>query len=79
MDLAAVDLRLCVDAVVGDKVTLWGEGLPVEELAAFTDRISYDLLTGVQNRVRFEWKEEYAAVTSEEYTKKTLPISATSR
>ncbi|MFA4995427.1 MAG: alanine racemase [Bdellovibrionales bacterium] len=56
MDMAAVDLRPSPKAAVGDKVTLWGEGLPVEDLAGFTDRISYDLLTGLQNRVRFEWR-----------------------
>ena len=58
MDMAAVDLRPCPNAAVGDKVTIWGEGLPIEELAAASDRVSYDLLTGIQNRVRFEWKEE---------------------
>ncbi|MFA5041416.1 MAG: alanine racemase [Bdellovibrionales bacterium] len=56
MDMAAVDLRYCPGAAVGDKVTLWGEGLPVEELAEYSDRVAYDLLTGIQNRVRFEWK-----------------------
>jgi alanine racemase len=56
MDMAAVDLRPYAKAAVGDKVTLWGDGLPIEDLAAFTDRVSYDLLTGIQNRVRFEWK-----------------------
>jgi len=55
MDMAAVDLRPCSRAAVGDKVTLWGEGLPVDEVAAFSDRLSYDLLASVQNRVRFEW------------------------
>lgn len=56
MDMAAVDLRYCADADVGEKVTLWGEGLPVEDLATYSGRLSYDLLTGIQNRVRFEWK-----------------------
>jgi alanine racemase len=65
MDMAAVDLRPCADAVVGDKVTLWGEDLPIEELSAFSDRVSYDLLTGIQNRVRFVWK---AAEAEEEET-----------
>jgi alanine racemase len=62
MDMAAVDLRPCANAVVGDKATLWGEDLPVEELAAYCDRLSYDLLTGVQNRVRFEWRALGGAV-----------------
>ncbi|MDD4616516.1 MAG: alanine racemase [Alphaproteobacteria bacterium] len=57
MDMAAIDLRACADASVGDHVTLWGDGLPVENLADYCDRISYDLLTGVQNRVRFVWDD----------------------
>ncbi len=58
MDMAAIDLRSCPNIAVGDKVTLWGDGLPVENLADASDRVSYDLLTGVQNRVKFVWKAE---------------------
>lgn len=78
MDMAAIDLRPCAQAVAGDEVTLWGEGLPVEELAAFSDRISYDLLTGVQNRVRFQWKDDGVS-GSEAPPKKILSISGASR
>ncbi|MDR3425276.1 MAG: alanine racemase [Alphaproteobacteria bacterium] len=56
MDMTAVDLRLCAQAAVGDKVTLWGKGLPIEKLTDFCDHIAYDLLTGVQNRVKFVWE-----------------------
>jgi len=56
MDMAAIDLRSCREASIGAKVTLWGEGMPVETIATMTDNIGYDLVTGVQNRVRFEWK-----------------------
>lgn len=55
MDMAAVDLRPCPDADLEDHVTLWGEGLSVEEVSVMTDNINYDLLTGVQNRVKFNW------------------------
>lgn len=55
MDMMAVDLRDCPGAKVGDPVILWGTNLPIEEVAAFTDNVSYDLLTGVQNRVKFHW------------------------
>ena len=55
MDMIAVDLRTCPEAKVGDPVILWGNDLPIEEVAAFTDNVSYDLLTGVQNRVKFHW------------------------
>lgn len=55
MDMLAVDLSPCPDAKVGDPVILWGHGLPIEDVAQFTDNVSYDLLTGVQNRVKFHW------------------------
>jgi alanine racemase len=56
MDMITVDLRACPTAKVGDPVILWGEGLPVETVAQHTQQVSYDLLTGVQNRVKFNWQ-----------------------
>jgi len=64
MDMAAIDLRACASAAIGDKVTLWGDGLPVEELEAHSGRSAYDLLSNIQNRVRFEWKEATEPVAS---------------
>jgi alanine racemase len=55
MDMAAIDLRNCPGAKVGDPVILWGEGLPLEEVAKHTDNISYDIICGVQQRVKFHW------------------------
>lgn len=55
MDMAMVDLRNCPAARIGDPVILWGEGLPLEEMAPFTGLITYDMLTGVQSRVKFHW------------------------
>ncbi len=50
MDTLAVDLR-GVNAQVNDAVVLWGEGLPVDEIAAAAGTIAYELLTGVTARV----------------------------
>lgn len=55
MDMTMIDLRACKDAKVGDPVTLWGEGLPVEKVAAYTQHSPYDILCGVQMRVKFNW------------------------
>ncbi len=55
MDMATIDLRACPNAKVGDAVTLWGEGLPVEEVASHTAHSPYDVLCGVQSRVKFHW------------------------
>jgi alanine racemase len=53
MDMLALDLRLAPDAQVGDPVELWGENLPVEEIARHAGTIPYELLCSVRSRVRF--------------------------
>jgi alanine racemase len=53
MDLITLDLRAAPQAQVGDRVTLWGEGLPVESIAAQAGTISYDLTCGMTRRVLF--------------------------
>ncbi|TVQ87731.1 MAG: alanine racemase [Chromatiaceae bacterium] len=52
MDMIAVDLRTVPAAAVGDPVTLWGAGLPVEEIAAQVGTINYELLCRLSARVR---------------------------
>ncbi len=52
MDMLAVDLSGLPQAGVGSPVTLWGEGLPVEEVAAAAGTISYELLCALAPRVR---------------------------
>jgi alanine racemase len=51
MDMITLDLRTQPDARVGDPVVLWGEGLPVEEIAEQAGTISYELLCGITARV----------------------------
>ena len=51
MDLTAVDLGPNAGDDVGDRVVLWGEELPVEEIARHASTISYELLCGVTDRV----------------------------
>jgi alanine racemase len=50
MDLIAVDLGSDATDAVGDIATLWGDGLPVEEVAPWADAIPYELVCGVMNR-----------------------------
>ena len=52
MDMLEIDLTDVPEAKVGDSVTLWGEGLPVERIAAAAGTISYELLTRVAGRLR---------------------------
>ncbi len=51
MDMLAVDLSDIADATVGCCVTLWGEGLAVEEVARAAGTISYELLCALAPRV----------------------------
>jgi alanine racemase len=52
MDMITVDLRRVVQPRVGDPITLWGEGLPIELIAEAAGTIGYELLCGVTPRVR---------------------------
>ena len=51
MDMLCVDLSALPEANVGSPVTLWGEGLPVEEVARAAGTISYELLCALTARV----------------------------
>ena len=53
MDMITLDLTPLKDSKVGDLVTLWGDGLPVETIADAAGTIPYDLLCGVTRRVKF--------------------------
>lgn len=51
MDMLHVDLTDLAQAGIGSSVTLWGQGLPVEEVARAAGTISYELLTARAPRV----------------------------
>ncbi len=51
MDMLCVDLTHLPDTDVGSPVVLWGEGMPVEEVAAAADTVSYELLCALAARV----------------------------
>ena len=55
MDMITIDLRPHPQAKVHDQVILWGEGLPIEDVAQYTNQCVYDMLTAVQARVKFVW------------------------
>jgi alanine racemase len=52
MDMIGIDVTdLQRPPVPGDPVVLWGEGLPVEEIAVWANTIPYELLCGISQRV----------------------------
>ncbi|EQB4332803.1 alanine racemase [Providencia stuartii] len=58
MDMITVDLGPNANDKVGDEVILWGKSLPVEEIAAQTGIINYELLTKLTSRVVMEYVDE---------------------
>lgn len=51
MDMMCVDLTHLAHAGIGAEVVLWGQGLPVEEVAAAAGTVSYELLCALAPRV----------------------------
>lgn len=60
MDMLCVDLRACPQAEVGDPVLLWGEDLPVEEVARHAGTVAYELLCSVRVRARYVERDDDA-------------------
>ncbi|TWI69935.1 alanine racemase [Pseudoduganella lurida] len=54
MDMMAVDLTDVPEARVGSRVVLWGQGLPIDEVADSAGTIGYELMCAVAPRVRIE-------------------------
>jgi alanine racemase len=54
MDMITVDVTDVPAVAVGDPVVLWGNEIPVEEVAARAKAIAWDLLCGVSQRVPLE-------------------------
>jgi alanine racemase len=51
MDMLAVDLTALPAARIGSPVTLWGRGLPADEVASAAGTISYELFCALARRV----------------------------
>jgi alanine racemase len=51
MDMITVDISDIPEAYIGTPVTLWGEGLPADEVAAAAGTLSYELLCKLTPRV----------------------------
>ena len=52
MDSITVDLTRVESAHIGSKVTLWGRGLPIEEVATHAGTIGCELMCGLSTRIR---------------------------
>lgn len=57
MDMVMVDLEGIPEAGIGSPVVLWGEGLPVDDVASAAGTVSYELLCALARRVPVIEKE----------------------
>ncbi len=57
MDQFCVDVTEIPEAKMGDRVTIFGEGLPVEQVARWAETISYEIVCGVSKRVPRKYTE----------------------
>ncbi|MFP3028854.1 MAG: alanine racemase [Arsenophonus sp.] len=55
MDMISVDLGIKTNDKVGDEAIIWGDLLPVEEVATYTGISDYELLTKLTSRVAMEY------------------------
>jgi alanine racemase len=55
MDMLACDLTAIPDAHIGSHVTLWGDGLPADDVAIAAGTISYELFCALAPRVPVSW------------------------
>jgi alanine racemase len=51
MDMITVDLTPCPSAHFGSAVEMWGEQLPIDEVAAASGTVAYELMCGLTQRV----------------------------
>ena len=66
MDFVTVDLRPCPQAKIGDEVTLWGRGLPIETIAKQASTIPYELTCQITSRVKCVYHGESKTLEQEE-------------
>lgn len=56
MDMLSIDVSKLAKPQIGDSVTLWGDGLAIEHVAAAMGTIAYTLFCGVTRRVHFDYQ-----------------------
>jgi alanine racemase len=56
MDMLAIDVTAIPAAQIGDVVTLWGDAISLDEVAAHTGILSYNLTCSISSRVKFVYR-----------------------
>jgi alanine racemase len=64
MDMLTIDITHLSDISSEDEVVLWGEGLPVNEVAACIGDLTYEMLAKVTSRVEIKIASSHLSVSS---------------
>jgi len=58
MDMTMIDITGIEGVEEGDQVEIFGPNLSVEQIAAWSETIPYEILTGISQRVKRVYLEE---------------------
>ncbi|EPJ0398657.1 alanine racemase [Providencia rettgeri] len=58
MDMLTIDISDCDDVKLGERVEMWGQNLPVDEVAQAAGTIGYELLCALAKRVPVSYKNK---------------------
>ena len=58
MDMFMIDVTLIAGVTEGDEVILFGQDLPVQQVAKWAGTIPYEILTGISQRVKRVYFQE---------------------
>jgi alanine racemase len=58
MDMTMIDVTDVAGVKEGDVVELFGRHIPVQEVAAWSGTIAYEIMTGISQRVKRVYVEE---------------------
>ena len=58
MDMTMINISNIPDVQEGDEVIVFGKDLPVKKLAEWANTISYEIMTGISERVQRVYFEE---------------------
>ncbi len=58
MDMCMIDISNIPEAAEGDEVIIFGDSLPIEQLAEWAGTIPYEIMTGISQRVKRIYENE---------------------
>jgi alanine racemase len=58
MDMTMVDITGILDVNEGDEVIVFGNELPIQQIAEWASTIPYEIMTGISQRVKRVYFEE---------------------